>query len=99
MQRGLKLLQTRGWCQGVEYNEDKDTFCAVGALIEGAKGLTLSKRRYKNAANLVGSTIYGDETAGTGDIIQFNDWGGRHRGDVTGLFRRAINRTLKALGR
>lgn len=99
MQRGLKLLQTRGWCQGAEYNEDKDTFCAVGALREGGKGLTLAARRYTNATKLVGSTIKRDHWASGSDIIQFNDASGRRRGEVTGLFRKAINRTLKALGR
>lgn len=106
LRRGLKLLQTRGWCQGSEHDMETDTFCAFGAIRESAKGLKLSKQRRMNATILLGAQAPDglDRSYQTpydnmlGRVINFNDSIATHRGQVTGLFRRAISRTLAALG-
>ncbi len=96
IQGGLKLLQTRGWCQGAEWisadgNFDpkhKDKFCAYGAIVEVAG-------RSSKALFVAGSmldSVANEKTNGKDiSIIEYNDSHRRTKRQVMKLFSETIS--------
>ncbi len=86
----LKLLETKGWCQGSQYETNdsgaKDRFCSLGAIVEAA-----GRKTTQHAEVALGQTMAG--YTGGYAIIGYNDADHRRKPQVLAKFRQAIAST------
>jgi len=106
---GLKLLETKGWCQGASCSNNelerlhgrpfwlhgysKDKFCATGAIREAAKSLYGVSGYHQH--ELIAARIL-EGTTGTIFPV-YNDVKGRQKRQIIAKFQQAIKATASYL--
>ena len=99
-----KLLVTKGWCQGVEWeskdgsfnSEHKDRFCAYGALIEVSNSTDERKVWYRALGTMAAKRM-GYNYGSVSNIVTYNDDVANNKRQVLGLFDATITAVRKRI--
>lgn len=87
LKSGLKLLETKGWCQSKMKNAEGQ-YCALGALSAAA-----GRRAYWNAETILTKVIQARTKDPYTSIVHYNDAVISRKSQITSVFKRAIVET------